>query len=161
MEIREFEDDDLPRMMEIWNEVVEGGDAFPQEYGLGSIDEALDFFSSQSRTAVAVMDGAIVGLYILHPNNVGRCGHIANASYAVSSTQRGKHIGEALVRDSLRAAKDLGFRILQFNAVVASNERALRLYRSLGFHHLGTIPDGFRMKDGSYADIIPHWIALL
>ena len=84
MEIREFEDDDLPRMMEIWNEVVEGGDAFPQEYGLGSIDEALGFFSSQSRTAVAVVDGAIVGLYILHPNNVGRCGHIANARYAVS-----------------------------------------------------------------------------
>ena len=161
MEIRAFEDDDLPRMMEIWNEVVEGGDAFPQEYGLGRIDEALDFFSSQSRTAVAVMDGAIVGLYILHPNNVGRCGHIANASYAVSSAQRGRHIGEALVRDSMQSARDLGFRILQFNAVVASNEGALRLYSKLGFTQLGTIPGGFMMKDGSYADIIPHWIALL
>ena len=59
----------------------------------------------------------VVGLYILHPNNIGRCGHICNASYAVDSKSRGKHIGEMLVTDCLKKAKDLGFRVLQFNAV--------------------------------------------
>ena len=56
-------------------------------------------------------DGRIVGLYILHPNNVGRCGHICNASYAVKSKCRGQHIGEKLVSDCLLKAKDIGFRM--------------------------------------------------
>lgn len=98
-----------------------------------------------------------VGLYILHPNNVGRCGHIANASYAVRSDMRGKHVGRELVSDCLHRCKELGFRVLQFNAVVADNIPALALYKSLGFAQLGVIPGGFRKKDGTYADIIPHY----
>ena len=99
----------------------------------------------------------LVGLYILHPNNVGRCGHIANASYAVDSRYRGLHLGEALVKDSLEQAKQHGFRILQFNAVVATNSHARHLYERLGFHPLGTIPGGFRLSDGHYEDICPYY----
>ena len=102
-------------------------------------------------------NGRLLGLYILHPNNVGRCGHICNASYAVSSLARGRGVGEALVRHCLETAKKLGFRILQFNAVVSNNTPALNLYAKLGFTRLGTIPEGFHMKDGSYQDIIPHY----
>ena len=83
-----------------------------------------EFFESQSYTGVAENGGTIVGLYILHPNNVGRCGHICNASYAVSSNCRGQHIGEQLVKNCVSKAKELGFRVLQFNAVVESNVRA-------------------------------------
>ena len=104
--------------------------------------------------------GSIVGLYILHPNNIGRCGHIANASYAVSAACRGRHIGEQLVRDCMAKGKALGFRVLQFNAVVATNLPARRLYEHIGFTQLGTIPGGFRQKDGSYADICPYYIEL-
>ena len=100
--------------------------------------------------------GRVLGLYILHPNNVGRCGHISNASYAVASEQRGWHIGEKLVRDCIRQAGLHGFRVLQFNAVVASNIHARHLYEKLGFRQLGVIPGGFRMKDGSYEDICPY-----
>ena len=99
-------------------------------------------------------------MYILHPNNVGRCGHICNASYAVRRDVRGCHIGEKLVTHCLETAKTLGFKILQFNAVVRSNTYALRLYKKLGFVQLGIIPGGFRMKDGSYEDIIPHYYVL-
>ena len=70
---------------------------------------------------------------------------------------RGRHIGEKLVVHCLDKARELGFRILQFNAVVASNESALHLYQKLGFIRLGVIPGGFRLKDGGYADIIPHY----
>ena len=115
----------------------------------------------QSRTAVAEEDGRIVGLYILHPNNVGRCGHIANASYGVAASARGKGVGEKLVLDSLAAGRDLGFRILQFNAVVKTNERAISLYTKLGFTPLGVIPGGFYMKDGYFEDIIPFCKELL
>ena len=159
--VRAYEEQDIPAMTAIWNQVVEEGTAFPQEESL-KLDEARAFFASQSRSAVAVRtsDGAVLGLYILHPNNVGRCGHICNASYAVAAESRGLHIGERLVRDCIAAAPAFGFRVLQFNAVVASNARARRLYERLGFTQLGLIPGGFRMKDGHYEDICPYYIEL-
>ncbi|MBQ9273755.1 MAG: GNAT family N-acetyltransferase [Succinivibrio sp.] len=159
--IRAYESFDCADATAIWNAVVREGLAFPQEEEL-TVESARQFFASQSYTAVAVTEKAeVVGLYILHPNNVGRCGHICNTSYAVKEGLRGQHIGEALVKDSLQAAARLGFRILQFNAVVASNTPALHLYRRLGFTQLGRIPKGFRLKDGSYEDIIPHYIELV
>ena len=159
MVIRSYTLSDLPAMIAIWNEVVEDGIAFPQEDCM-TIETGSDFFSSQSYAGVAEIDGNIVGLYILHPNNVGRCGHICNASYAVSSACRGQHIGEKLVLDCLDKAKELGFRVLQFNAVVESNIHARHLYERLGFVQLGTIPGGFRMKDGHYENICPCYRAL-
>ena len=87
-------------------------------------------------------------------------GHICNTSYAVASASRGNGIGGKLVRDSLDKARSLGFRIMQFNAVVASNTYARRLYEGLGFVQLGVIPKGFRMKDGTYQDICPYYIEL-
>lgn len=157
--VREYRHADLAAMAEIWNEIVNDGEAFPQEHPL-SLTDAEVFFGEQSRSAVAEDDGEIMGLYILHPNNVGRCSHIANASYAVRSSCRGKHIGEALVTDCINSCAALGFGILQFNAVVSTNLPALRLYKKLGFTQLGVIPRGFRRKDGSYADIIPHYITI-
>ena len=159
--IRKYEKKDELGAMAIWNTVVREGIAFPQDEELmeGAADE---FFSSQSYTGIAARSetNEIVGLYILHPNNVGRCGHICNTSYAVKEGKRGLHIGEQLVKDSLKVGKSLGFRILQFNAVVATNTHALHLYERLGFTQLGVIPQGFRMKDGHYEDIIPHYIEL-
>ena len=156
--IRRYEARDLPAMTDIWNEVVGEGIAFPQEETLLT-ETAAVFFQSQSFSGVAVEEesGKILGLYILHPNNVGRCGHICNASYAVAASSRGRHIGEMLVKHCLAEAGNLGFRILQFNAVVATNLHARHLYERLGFRQLGVIPGGFRMKDGHYEDICPYY----
>ena len=157
--IRKYSDNDLGAMTKIWNHIVKEGQYFPQENGL-SIKEAAAFFTEQTFTGVAEEDGAIVGLYILHPNNIGRCGHIANASYAVKADQRGKRIGEKLVVHSLEMAKAAGFRIMQFNAVVADNKGAISLYKKLGFKELGTIPGGFKMDDDTFMDIIPFYLEL-
>lgn len=156
--IRAYQNTDLPAMNQIWNEVVEDGVAFPQEDFL-NVETGKAFFAEQTYTAVAedTDTGNVLGLYILHPNNIGRCGHICNASYAVSSQARGLHIGEKLVSDCLIQGKLHGFRILQFNAVVASNIHARHLYERLGFIQLGVIPGGFRMKDGHYEDICPYY----
>ena len=156
MIIREYTQNDMAALIRIWNEVVTEGIAFPQEECL-DMDTGVAFFASQSYTGVAEEDGKILGLYILHPNNVGRCGHICNASYAVASDARGKHIGEKLVLDCLKKGKEYGFRVLQFNAVVESNVHARHLYERLGFIQLGTIPGGFRMKDGHYENICPYY----
>lgn len=161
IKVRKYAIQDTLADIEIWNQVVEDGVAFPQEEMLNE-ETGRDFFEEQSYTGIAYDEesGEIVGLYILHPNNVGRCGHICNASYAVRRDVRGCHIGEKLVTHCLETAKTLGFKILQFNAVVRSNTYALRLYKKLGFVQLGIIPGGFRMKDGSYEDIIPHYYVL-
>ena len=159
--IRKYSEKDISYMINIWNEVVEEGLAFPQEEFLNAVT-GKEFFDSQSYCGVAenTDTGEILGLYILHPNNVGRCGHICNASYAVLSTSRGLHIGEKLVSDCLIQGKKLGFTILQFNAVVASNIHARHLYERIGFKQLGTIPKGFRLKSGEYEDICPYYIEL-
>lgn len=159
--IRKFEKKDLKDAILIWNQVVEDGMAFPQSEPLDE-EDGLTFFEGQSFTGIArdAETGEAAGLYILHPNNVGRCGHICNASYAVRRKARGQHIGEALVRHCLSEAKELNFRILQFNAVVRSNTAALALYQKLGFTQLGVIPGGFLNKAGIYEDIIPHYYLL-
>lgn len=156
--IREYTGKDIKEMIDIWNEVVEEGVAFPQEVLLEG-DSGAFFFNEQTYCGVAedTESRIILGLYILHPNNVGRCGHICNASYAVRSDCRGLHIGEKLVRDCLIQGKVHGFSILQFNAVVATNLHARHVYERLGFQQLGLIPGGFRMKDGHYEDICPYY----
>ena len=135
--VRKFQSEDTKDAIAIWNEVVDQGKAFPQLEKLG------------------LEDGE--ALYILHPNNIGRCGHICNASYAVKGAVRGQGVGRAIVTDCLEKAKEIGFRVLQFNAVVKSNTTALALYKKLGFTQLGTIPGGFLNKDGVYEDIIVHY----
>ena len=155
---RPYREEDLPAMVEIWNEVVEAGNAFPQTDPLDT-GGARTFFAEQSHTAVATVNGRIRGLYILHSNNIGRCGHVANASFAVAGESRGEGIGRLLVEDCLRQTAACGFRGLQFNAVVASNERARALYEKLGFTRVGMIPGGFLNKDGVYEDMYIYYHA--
>ena len=159
--IREYQTEDVTAAITIWNQVVEDGVAFPQEENL--TEETGDaFFKEQTYTGIAenTETGEVGGLYILHPNNVGRCGHICNASYAVKKSVRGQHIGEKMVKHCIAQGKTCGFRVLQFNAVVKSNTGALALYKKLGFTQLGVIPGGFLNKDGEYEDIIPHYHVL-
>lgn len=152
LEIRPYREEDLAGMCKVWNEAVEAGNTFPQIMPL-SIDEAREFFAGQTLTTVAVADNKLFGLYILHPNNVGRCAHVANASYAVVSSARGLGLGRELVKDSLAQAGRKGFRGLQFNAVVASNAGAIHLYEDLGFTRVGTVPQGFCNNMGAYEDM--------
>ena len=138
IEIRQYEQRDAAQAAEIWNEVVEDGKAFPQ---LEKLDEVTGhaFFTEQTYTGVAydAATGELVGLYILHPNNVGRCGHICNASYAVKKRPCADSIlVKKLVTHCLKQGKTCGFRVLQFNAVVKSNTGALGLYKSWDSHSL-------------------------
>ena len=125
----------------------------------------MEFFKSQSYTGIAYDEetGDIVGLYILHPNNVGRCGHICNASYAVKSTQRGKHIGEILVTDCLK--KQRKSVTVYFNLMLLSQliNMHLNYNKKLGFVQLGVIPKGFRMERRNirrYNSALSHFIKI-
>lgn len=161
IKIREYKQQDLPEMIKLWNDIVEEGISFPYEEPLTS-EAGKHFFAGQTCSVVAEdsVSGRIYGLYILHPNNIGRCGHICNASYLVGHGYRGHHVGEKLVLDSLTRGKQNGYKILQFNAVVASNAHARQLYERLGFVQLGMVPKGFRMKEGTYEDIYSYYYEL-
>lgn len=158
-EVVPYTEADLDGMIAVWNEVVEDGMAFPQMETLNHKTGA-EFFGEQDFVGMVKVDGEVAGLYILHPNNVGRCGHHANASYAVSSKMRGIKIGEGLVKHSLKTARELGYRILIFNAVVKGNDRAIQLYTKLGFQRVGVIPGGFLLKSGVYQDIYVYYHVL-
>ena len=158
-EIVPYTEADVDAMIEIWNEVVNDGVAFPQLDELNH-KTGVEFFGKQDFVGLAKGPGGVAGLYILHPTIVGRCGHHANASYAVSSKMRGIKIGEGLVKHSLKTARELGYRILIFNAVVKGNDRAIQLYTKLGFQRVGVIPGGFLLKSGVYQDIYVYYHVL-
>ena len=142
---RPYQEDDLPAMAEIWNEIVEAGNAFPQTEPL-TLEEARIFFAEQSHTAVATVGGRIRGLYILHPNNIGRCGHVANASFAVAGASRGEGIGRLLVEDCLRQAGASALREPRVRAHRHDSRRLPQQRRRLrGYVHLLS-PDGVGLR---------------
>jgi len=157
--MREYRPEDIPALLEIWNDIVEDGVSFPGDELL-SLEEMRGMLAQQTRTICACAGDSVAGLYILHPNNIGRCAHVANASYGVSKAFRGNGIGERLVVQSLETARECGFHGLQFNAVVAGNRVALSIYRKHGFAEIGIIPGGFRLKSGEYSDMYILYKAL-
>jgi GNAT superfamily N-acetyltransferase len=101
------------------------------------------FKQPPGQTFVAVQDGSVIGTGELHPNYGGAGSHVANAGYMVHHDHSGKGVARALCTYSLEAAREAGFRAMQFNAVVESNTRAVKAWQSLGFEVLATIPEAF------------------
>lgn len=95
-------------------------------------------------TYVADQDGSVVGTAYVKPNLVGLGDHICNAGWMVAPEAGGQGIGRRFAEFVIDEARDLGYLGMQFNAVVASNTRALRLWQSMGFEIVGTVPDAFR-----------------
>jgi L-amino acid N-acyltransferase YncA len=128
----------------IFHETVASGDThvFPSE---SSRDEALAYWFSKSHHPFVAWDGSrVLGTYFLRPNHPGRGSHVANASYMVLAGARGKGIGSLMCKHSLEQARQLGFSAMQFNLVVSTNDRAVRLWKRHGFQIAGTLPGVFR-----------------
>ena len=141
----------------MWNDIIEDGVDFPETDVL-SKEIFNQMISQQDAINCMYVDKTLVGYYILHPNNIVRCSHVANASYVLDKTMRKKH----LVEHSIKTAKESDFRGMQFNAIVESNKSALHTYKSLGFKEVDMIPQGFRLKDGSYSNMyIVLYLSLL
>jgi ribosomal protein S18 acetylase RimI-like enzyme len=146
-EIRKATESDKNEVWEIIQAVISAGDSYtfapdsPKEKMLG-------FWSSEDKqTYVAVLDGEIVGTFFLKANQPDLGSHICNAGYMVSPKARGKNIGRKMAEFSLPEAKRLGFKAMQFNFVVKSNEIAVKLWQKLGFEIIGEIPEAFQHKD--------------
>ncbi len=145
-----FAETHRPDLERLADQMVRDGTVFPHE----DVPAVFDYwFSPGAEVWVARCEGQIAGTYTLKPNGVHRLSHIANGGYMVFEEMRGRGIGLALGEHSMGVARERGYRAMQFNAVVASNGSAIRLWERLGFRVIGRSPGAFRHPDGSYVDL--------
>src|SRR5918998_1469321 len=150
--LREAHEDDWPAIHPIFARVTATGETYAYPENLSSA-EAAALWMGQGRVVVTELDGAIVGTATMGPNRPGRGAHIATASFMVAPTAAGRGVGRALGEHVVAWTREQGFRGIQFNAVVETNEPAVRLWRSLGFVVVGTVPGAFRHPDLGYVGL--------
>ncbi|MBX7266197.1 GNAT family N-acetyltransferase [Micromonospora sp. Llam7] len=156
MEIRNATADDWPGIWPFLREIVSAGETYtwPRDVDKARARE-MWLVPPPGRTVVAVdPDGTALGSAKVAPNQLGPGDHVANASFMVAPRAAGRGIGRALGTYVLGLARADGYRAMQFNAVVASNTRAVGLWRSLGFEVVGRIPEGFHHPSGGYVDLL-------
>lgn len=143
IKIRKANEKDQEAIWQIISEVIAAGDTYVFSPGSGR-DEMLEYWCGNDKhTYVAEADGKVLGTFILKDNFPGLGSHVANASYMTLPAASGKGIGRAMGEFSLPEAKRLGYKAMQFNIVVKTNERAVRLWQKLGFRIIGEVPEAF------------------
>ncbi|TDW80969.1 MULTISPECIES: GNAT family N-acetyltransferase [Kribbella] len=148
VEIREATADDWPAIWPFFHEIVTARETYTYDPDLTE-EQARELWMSPSssplaRTTVAVdADGTVLGSANMYPNRPGPGSHVASASFMVDRKARGRGVGRLLCEDMIAWAGRSGFRSIQFNAVVETNEPAVRLWQSLGFRIAGTVPGAF------------------
>lgn len=116
-------------------------------------DQGLGYWFSEGNEVFVSEDaGEIAGCYFLHANQRGGGAHVANCGYVTSAASTGRGIATAMCEHSLQRAAELGFRAMQFNFVISTNERAVKLWQRLGFAIVGTIPQAFDHPQLGYVD---------
>jgi L-amino acid N-acyltransferase YncA len=150
--IREATERDHDVVWEIFRATVAPGDAFVYDPNTPREEAMAYWFANGTRTYVAEEDGKVVGSYILRPNRPGLGNHVANAGFMVEPTSRRSGIGRAMGEHALNEARRLGYRAMQFNFVISTNESAVRLWQRLGFKIVGTLPDAFRHSKKGLVD---------
>ena len=116
-------------------------------------DEALTYWLSDAHEVfVAEEHDAVVGTYYLRANQRGGGDHVANCGYATARRATGRGVARAMCAHSLERARERSFRAMQFNFVVSTNERAVRLWQSFGFEIIGRLPKAFRHPEAGYVD---------
>ena len=143
--IREAQDADWPSIWPIVESVCRAGETFTYPRDVTeAFGRTLWMLPAPGVTLVAVdEDGRILGTAKMGPNHMGPGAHVATASFMVAAEARGRGLGRALAEAAIALAQARGFHAMQFNAVVANNESAVRLWRAVGFEIIGTTPEGF------------------
>lgn len=152
LHIRKAGPDDQDQIWAIIQEVIAGGDTYAFEPDTSREAMLRYWCGPDKHTYVAVLDHQVAGTFILKDNQPGLGAHIANGSYMTAAAAAGQGIGRAMGLFSIGEARRLGYRGMQFNLVVKSNERAVRLWQKLGFEIIGEIPDAFHHRELGYTN---------
>jgi ribosomal protein S18 acetylase RimI-like enzyme len=153
LQIRRARKEDRQAIWQIFHAVVAGGDTYVFDPNISRRKALAYWLDPKTRCYVALSDLGMIGSYILKANQPGLGSHVANAGFMVSPSARGRGIGRAMAEHCLHEARRLGFRAMQFNFVVATNETALRLWKDLGFKIAGTLPGAFRHSRRGFVDV--------
>lgn len=162
MEIREATGDDWPEIWPFFREIVAAGETYTFDPGTTS-EEARHLWmvhDAPMHVAVAATDERVVGTANVYPNRGGPGSHVATASFMVDPACAGHGIGRALGEHIVATARRLGFRAIQFQAVVETNTAAVKLWTSLGFEIVGTIPEAFDHPTAGYVGLHVMYLRL-
>lgn len=151
--IRRYQESDWPAVWPLLNATFAAGDtyAFAPESSEAEIHKAWVEVPGATYVACAP-DGHLLGTYILKANQPGLGSHVCNCGYVVSPEAQGQGVASAMCEHSQREAVSMGFLAMQFNLVVSTNERAVRLWKRLGFDVVGTLPRAFRHRRLGFVD---------
>lgn len=144
---------DWPAIWPFFEQIVRAADTYCYAPDLTVDAACADWFDGCEVWVVESVD-EILGTYHLSPNKGGPGAHVANASYMVSEASRGLGAGRAMVEHSIVRAAEIGYRAIQFNAVVDTNVHAIRLYTELGFTTIGRVPEGFDHPSAGLVDLL-------
>lgn len=159
--IRPALDRDLPAIGDILQPAFAAGDTYAVPMDMSAEESARWWTVPGKRVFVAEEDGVILGTYYLRANAEGPGEHVCNCGYVTDEAARGRGVASAMLAHSLTAARDAGFRAMQFNAVVSTNEGAVRLWRKSGFEVIGRAPGAFRHPDKGYVDTLIMYKSLV
>jgi ribosomal protein S18 acetylase RimI-like enzyme len=153
--IRRFHETDWPAVWRILRVTFEAGDTYAFSPDITEAEIHKVWVEVPSATYVACTpDGQVLGTYFMQPNQPGLGDHVCNCGYVVAREEQGRGIASAMCEHSQSEAKSMGFRAMQFNLVVSTNDRAVRLWRKLGFSVVGTLPRSFRHLQLGYVDAL-------
>lgn len=153
MLIRRAATADAPAIADIILPVFREGKSYAVDPNLGEDDALAYWLGGDRETFVALDDdGSVIGTYYIKPNQEGGGRHVCNCGYITSSVAFGRGVARKMCEHSKGHARQRGFKAMQFNFVVSTNERAINLWQSLGFAIVGTLPGAFRLPSGAYVD---------
>ena len=145
IEVRPFQDDDWPALWRVLEPVFRAGETYPYPPDLSAQEARRLWIDVPQTTYLAVEPaGHIIGSYYLKPNQPELGAHVCNCGYVVDQQARGRGVASRLCAHSLDAARSMGYRAMQFNLVVSTNEAAVRLWKRHGFELVGTLPGAFQ-----------------
>jgi L-amino acid N-acyltransferase YncA len=152
LKVRETRAEDVEAIWAILEPVIRAGETYTLARNLGRQEALAYWFADGHEVFVAEETGKVVGTYFLRANHGGGGSHVANCGYVTAGGFTGRGVGRAMCAHSLEYAKGRGFRAMQFNFVVSSNERAVELWKSCGFEIVGHLPGAFRHPTWGYTD---------
>ena len=160
IEIKLAQDEDFDEIWPIIHEVLEKGDTYPCAANTTKAEAFQIWMKYPKATYIAYSDSEITGTYYIKPNQPGLGSHVCNAGYMVAAKARGKGIGRAMCKHSLDEARKLGFKAMQYNLVVCTNEGAVKLWQDLGFKIIGTLPKAFNHSEKGLVDafVMYQWL---
>jgi L-amino acid N-acyltransferase YncA len=160
IQIRKAEARDAPAILEIILPIIREGATYAIDSDISEADALTYWMGPDKETFVAEEDGVVLGTYFMRPNQAGGGRHVCNCGYMTRTSASGRGVARSMCKHSLAHASTCGYRAMQFNFVVSTNERAVRLWESFGFETVGRLPGAFQHPALGFVDalVMHRWL---